>query len=262
MMMKKMKMAKKEDIVVYWSPGIFNIQESSWNALYSDPVPLFQDLLSLRKKDLKWDSNIFLCPAFNKTMKNTFIIKSTIDDEFDLPLNRLHEIENGPEEFIVDLGVESKVQLRRERKSAFSNFFDLAYNMGWILFCDEPLSVTFTAPHMPHYTPMEGAILVPGEMDVGQWFRPYILNYFVPSTTDKFKVEKNQPLMYININTDRNIILKRFTMNDELMSLSTEFSKFPRRYGRKIPLEDKYIWAKDTKMLSIVSREIKKNLID
>jgi hypothetical protein len=262
MMMKKIKMGKKEDIVVYWAPGIFNVQESSWNALYSDPTPLFQELLSIRDREVKWDANIFLCPAFNKTMKNTFIVKSTIDDEFNLPTTQLNMIESGQEEYIVDLDINSKVQLRRERKSVFSDFFDLAYNMGWILFCEEPLSVTFTAPHMPHYTPMEGAILVPGEMDIGKWFRPYLLDYFVPKTTTKFQVKAGQPLMYININTDRNIVLKRFTMNDTLTSMATEFSKFPRRYGRKLPLEDKYRWAKDTKMLSIVSREIKKNLID
>lgn len=243
-------------INVYWSNCIVP-EESSWSFLYREPEPLYNDFLKI-----KIDNPFFACPAIIDTMKNIYVIKSNIEDKFEFPDNYLKSI-NGPyggSEFLPTIG--NKISLISTRQSALMGYKDIKYNMSWIFFAEESLNMKVTAPYYPPKTPIDGAILQSGEYDIGQWFRPYNLGYFIPENAKHMSISVDDPLAYLEFKTDKNINFKRFNMTNQLVNIYSEFTQSPNRYGRRKSLIERYSMAKKANMTELVLAEIKKNLVE
>lgn len=249
------------EIIVYWAPATFIPSSQSWNFLYREPYPLFLDLVSMKSKD-KRDNNIFSCPVSNDFFKNIFSVKSNLAESFDFPEGFLKNAET-IQDFPYELGpINNKVSIQKVRESSYLNYVDIVYNMQWIFFSEEPLIARFTQPYYPAKSPCEGSLLSSGEFDIGRWFRKYNLNYHIPIDAKTFSIEVDDPLFYIELMTDKKVIFKRFNFTDSLYQLSNEFSQSPTRYGKFWPLSERYEMAKKSKVLDVVLKEIKNNLVD
>jgi hypothetical protein len=243
------------EINVYWSNCITS-EDSSWSFLYREPEPLYNDFLKL-----KIDNPFFACPANIDMMNNIYSIKSNLEDKFNFPENYLKSI-NGPygsSAYLPNIG--NKISLVSTRQSALKGYKDIKYNMSWIFFAEEFLSMKITAPYYPPKTPVDGAILQSGEYDIGQWFRPYNLGYFIPEDAKSMSISVDDPLVYLEFKTDKKINFKKFKMTNELVNIYQEFTESPPRYGKRKSLIERYSMAKKAKMNEIVLSEIKKNLV-
>lgn len=250
-----------KEITVYWSPAAFTLDESSWNMLYRPPESLLNNYIDIKSSDQK--DNIFSCPSSNNFLKNIFVVKSNLKDNFvfsDGQLKEINESFNGTKHPIQNLN--NKIDFSIIRKSPFIGYTSLKYNMEWMFFADEPVEARFTAPYYPPFSPIENSILTSGEFDIGQWFRPWTLEYVIPHSSNEFKIDVNDPIFYIEIMTDKKVKFKRFNLTKELKNIVYEFVQSTSRYGKFLPLYKRYEMAKNSKITDIVLKEIKNNLVD
>ena len=137
---------------------------------------------------------------------------------------------------------------------------NLSYNLAWFFFSEEDLTMRFSAPYFPASSPMKGARLASGSFDIGKWLRPVNLEYYVPLDVTEFSVEEDQPLAFVEFDTDRPVVLQRFNLNQRLANIVGEIVESDR-YGFLRSLQDRYNLFKKTRMRDIIIAEIKKNLV-
>lgn len=247
----------RDEIIVYWSPSNFYLDRESWNMLYPDPENLYNSIVQKAKKD----STIHKCPALRDLNKNIYSFHSAVDDIIDFPDGLLLQVDNvfGDRQ---PLPLNSKVSLKKTRQSQHDGYVNLSYNMTWVMFAEEPLIAKFTAPYYPSTTPVPGAMLASGKFDIGQWFRNMNLDYQVPLDAKRFEMHKGDPMFFVEFETDKKVVLKRFTMNSVLSSVLDDVSHSVDRYGKRMTLQERYQMFKQSRSRDIVLREIKTNLLD
>lgn len=249
------------DLIVYWSPGQFTSSDpSSWNQFYSPPTAVSDAVLAQRQKD-EANRVIFGCPAYVEGMSNLFEVRSVHEEHVEIP-----EVffTNPPTSFPVRVPVESTLAFEIARASSIQNHLDVAYNMSWLFFCEEPLLARFTSPYFPPKAPADGAILAMGEFDIGLWFRNFNLDYMIPNGSNNFDINIDDPLFYVQLYTNKKVVFKRFIHTDITQKLSEEFSQASNRRGKKmgIGFNKRYELSRKTMMPDLVLNEIKKNVVE
>lgn len=247
-----------DTITVYWTPIVNNT--GSWNMLYREPTLVVDDLLEIRNKEKQ--GSFFACPAGSAIFNNLYVVKSNLDDTFSFPEGFLDSLSDTSDNRIPLHQLGSKVGIHRNRATSLNGYKNLEYNMGWAFFADEPLLAKFTAPYMPTHSPTPGAILASGEFDIGQWLRPWHLDYFIPNQAGGMKFKIDDPLFYIEFKTDKKIIFKRFNRSPRIDDIMIESVQSPSRYGSRKTLSQRYSMAKKAKMQDIILNEIKNNIVD
>jgi hypothetical protein len=234
---------------IYWSPASFTLDEESWNMLYSDPKSILSDFYDKRNTDAKHRS-FLSCPAFKDKLKNVFMFNNIFDSEYSYKDN-----------FIESIG-QSAVGLYSQRQPSINTGPLLTYNMSWIFFSEEPVDCFFTSPYFHKTEYLSSGALVPGKFDIGSWFRPFNLEMQMYSSEGTIKFNKNDPLFYMDIDTNKKINFIRFNMNKKIHSLYQEAVQSPERYKRLMPLKERYSIFKNSKMKDIILNEIKKEVIE
>lgn len=247
-------MPTKDTITIYWAPSAFVDTDQNWNFLYSDPVSVLSELNAIRNKDAR---EMFSCPAYVNAMKNVFVFKNVfpnvigLDEEFFKPKTHYPFPHYGM----------SKILLNELRQSSLENYVNATYNMGWLLFSDEPVEARFTAPYFPNVSPAPGVMLSSGQFNIGEWYRDYLLDYHIPFGTKELVFDKDQHLFYLDIKTDKKVIFKRYNLSQQLNEISRECSGSPRNYESGKPLSYRYDIFKKTASPERVLSHIKNNLV-
>jgi hypothetical protein len=233
---------------IYWSPASFTLDEESWNMLYSDPKNILSDIYDKRNLDAKHRS-FLSCPAFKDKLKNVFMFDNIFDSEYYYKGS------------VVESIGQSAVGLYSQRQPSINMGPLLTYNMSWLFFSEEPVDCFFTSPYFHKSEYLASGALVPGKFNIGSWFRPFNLEMQMYSNEGNIKFNKNEPLFYMDIETNKKINFIRFNMNKKIYSLSQEAVRSPERYKRFMPLKERYRVFKNSKMRDIVLNEIKKEVI-
>lgn len=255
----------KDTVTVYWSPS-FAPNFPTLNMLYRTPTPVLNRLRNSQIKSLP--GTLFSCPATTSLFKNIF--------ELSLPINievYLTE-EDKKNEVLSPFGKDilngiAPIGLMKNRLSNLDGYFTCGIGgFGWIFFSEEPLVARFTPPYFPpSLYPAPGALLASGEFDIGNWYRPMNFEYHVPLDVDKLTFKSEEPVGYIEFKTEKEIIFKRYQMNNALYLLveevmsTTRYSKF---WGKKnyLPLLKRYELFKKSELNKQILNEIKKTLIE
>jgi len=234
---------------IYWSPASFILEEESWNMLYAEPKNILNSFYEKRNADAKYRS-FLSCPAFKDRLKNIFMFENIFDSEY-------HYKDN----FTESVG-QSAVGLYSQRKKSINSGPLLTYNMSWIFFSEEPVNCFFTSPYFHKAEYCSSGALVPGQFDIGSWFRPFNLEIQMHDNEGTIKFNKNEPLFYMDIDTNKKINFVRFNLNKKIYSLYQEAVQSPERYKKFMPLKERYNIFKSSKMNKIILNEIKKEIID
>lgn len=245
----------KEPIHVYWSPAQFLLDQESWNFVYQEPKSVSKDFYD----NLNKNTDSSRCPAARFFYRNVYSINSTIEDKFEFPPGMLEELYYS-DDIHIRLPVQSNVAIERTRYNEMQGHLNLSYNLGWFFFAEEDLTMKFSAPYFPASSPMKNARLASGSFDIGKWLRPVNLEYYVPLDVTEFVLEEDQPMAFVEFDTDRPIILERFTMNQRLANIVTEIVESDR-YSFLRNLQNRYKLFQKTKMRDIILAEIKDNLV-
>jgi len=247
-------MNEKETLTVYWAPAQFIAADESWNMLYSEP----ENILAKFMRDKKPGADMAMCPSVKGLMKNTFALSSNLNDQLivdPLVIAREPEKRNRP------LAGQSKISFFVERSTSFEGYANISYNLKWLFFSEEPVEMKLTAPYFPATALCEGALFSPGRMNVGLWYRALSLDWHIPLTTTEINIKEGQELAYVEFETDKKVILKRYTLSSALAHMAVESSRVPWIYEKNLPLAKRYEMAKKANVSQLVLNEIKKNLV-
>lgn len=200
-----------------------------------------------------------MCPATRATTKNTFAFSSMINDSHSFAPGVLTDMagENGE----MQIPSDGKLALIRPRKSSIENHINLMYNMSWLMFASEPLEVRVTAPYFPPSAPCPGALLSPGQFDIGRWYRAINLDYHIPVTTKRFEVAQDQELFYLEALTNKKVRFQRYELTDMLESYTRETTAAKFRFGTNLPLAKLYDLADRSSYRDRILGEIRRNLV-
>jgi hypothetical protein len=244
-----------DTVTVYWTPAFFKPEENSWSMAYSSPIHVLNEYRKIQN-EVEMTRSMFACPGTSGSLKNVYSVNQQFDDVFDLP----EYIDPNATKYWLD--VDSRLSVYVPRPSALKDHISLQYNMGWLMFADEPLIARFTAPYFPPKSPTNGAILSCGEFDIGSWYRPFNLDYHIPLSAKTMSFEKDDPLFYVEFKTDKKVEIKRYVLSERLYALSTESVNAPERYGAFKSLKERYSMSKSALIPEQVLTEIKKNLVE
>jgi hypothetical protein len=253
-------MQGQDFVTVYWTPGAYNIESTSWTQLYAEPKSLLSELNQKRNKENKntKGQNMFGCPSYVDAIKNVFTVNNIVESQINMPDYLTHNDLQYP----FDIDDIAPLRVKVLRPPSIDGTVNINYNMSWLLFADEPLVARFTAPYFPATSPAKDVILSAGEFDIGQWFRDFNLDYHVPNNTKVLSFKKDQPLFYMDFKTNKKIILKRFLLTQEIRNFADECANSRARYGSFFTLPERYRIAKESKMAEQVLSLIKKNLVE
>jgi hypothetical protein len=236
----------KDSINVYWSEN-YDINSPNWSFLYQKPTSLFSDLNKIKEKI---SDNFLTCPAVSNKFKKTLVFRNSLtssyvyDSESITPTSSNH----------------LSVVKGRDSSLNFGPIYRFANSI--CMFSEEPLSTFFTPPyfHKPEHTQYGSCI--PGEFDIGQWYRPYHFEVQMWDSSGEFKITENEPLYYVNFQTDKQINLYRFNNSQLLTNYYEACVGSTSLFGRGQSLISRYDRFKRVGLKEKILTEIKKNLIN
>jgi hypothetical protein len=249
-------MAKDEDpLTIYWSPfggGDYPVIRE-WNMMYPEPTNVFSDLM--RIKNLKSKDNSFMsCPAAVGRLKNMFVFKNGMNSEY--------EFDNtDPQNPWVRLTSKTGIAVKYTRQSAWNNGASLDFSMQHIFFAEEPVNAVFSPPFMHQAEYIKYATCVPATYDISKWFRPFVFEIQTWNPSGKLVLPEGDPLFYIEVFTDRKIVLKRFVLTQALQDYGQSCIKAKNQYDTHLPLVELYQKFTNSRMNDLILKEIKSNLL-
>lgn len=247
---------RMSEITIYWAPSHNDDDGNPYNMLYRTP----ESLLSFIHGEKTPAASQQQCPAMKDRLTNVFVLRSAIDEVFDFNPAVIEETQMHTERRVrYDVG--STVDVTKIRESNLNGYYPITYNMNWVFFASEPVKMKFTAPYYPAVSPVRGAVMATGEYDIGRWYRNATLDYHIPFGEYHFEIRKGDPLAFVEFETDKKIVFKRYEMNDTLLKYHYESVLSMERYGYNKPLEERYEMAEAAELPKMILSEIKKQAI-
>jgi hypothetical protein len=247
----------KEPLVIYWAPMESAEAEDygAWNMMYPDPKLLMHELMEKRNKEDKAPRGFLQCPAAANRFKHTYVFRNGMRSEIEF------DVTDSANPYIQSIG-KTGVNFRIDRPSAFTEGASFAFMQKYLFFAEEPVMGVFNTPmmHRPQYT--QYGTLIPGAYDISSWFRPMNVEIQTWDSRGRLILEDGEPLFYFEVLTDREIVMKRFTCNKNLIRYAESCADAPKWYGQNLPLAKRYDKFKQSKMNKVVLKEIKDNLVD
>ena len=240
----------KKPITVYWSPGV-----EYWNLLYPEPKTVIQNLIK-HKNNIKDDVNFFSCPAVTNKGKRTY--------SFEFPMSCGYEWDysNFDTRFFRPIKEkEPSLGFKELRPPTVFKSPQIAFQLSYLFFCEESLEASFTPPYFckPNYT--KHAVVGAGNMDIGQWFRPYAVEMTFWEEKGSINFKNGEPLLYVEFLTNRPVILKRFSPNEKILQYASACASASKEIEKRVPLIERYKRFNDSKMNKLIMKEIKENIV-
>jgi len=243
-------------IEVFWAPAPFKSTDQQFNFEYDAPVAVLNPFGKGQT-----NKEILACPAVRDTVRNLYAFKSPLGDRHKFPPGKLAELEEQAADNTYFRGEGGRISLIKIRRSGLHGYINLNYNISWVFHASEPLTMKTSAPHFPATTPAPGTYMVPGQLDVGRWFRQINLDYHVPVNAKEFYVQKNDPLMFMDFQTDRKIKFRRFIPTPELQQLALEFADSSVTH-RRSSMAERYEYARRSKMDLVAKKLIQDAVVE
>jgi len=193
------------------------------------------------------------CPAVSGKFKKTLVFKNSLDFSYEYDFKDNKEIIHPTSNYALTLF------FKRDKSINSGPIFDIA--LRYILFSDEPLNASFTSPyfHEPKYT--KYASVIPGEFNIGEWFRPYTGEVQTWKDNGNIVFEKDEPLFYVELKTEKEIQLKQFSMSDKLYDYANSCVDTTVMFGEGQTLLSRYKMFKNVGLREKILTEINKNLV-
>lgn len=220
-----------EPLTVYWTPGNFKFTDESWTYLYTYP---------------------------EQVEKNKFVFRSSIEDTFKLPMEEINKIQKGK----VHRGpieTEAMLAIYQPGRSDIKEHALIQYNMNWHFFTEESTIITTSLPK--EEAPVKNAIFEEQSLDAGLHYKQFGLRYNIPLSSNNFELKADSPIMYLTVDTDREIEFVRYNQSVELHNLAEEYYSLKARYGRATTDEELEARIKASGLNNIVMSYIRKNII-
>lgn len=209
---------------VYWA------QEPS-PLTYPEPIRLLTELQDNKPTGAD-DPTFWRCPVVTSTLSNIFTLRS--------PVSTGASISRSPDGSATVNSHGTVVDFRaRHQQSVIDRDSLMINNGGLLLFCKEEISVQWTSPYFSHALHLQYGALVPGSMNIGAWFRPLQLEFLLWKGVHDFELLRNEPLAYMQFDTDKRVNMVEFRMTQSILNIAAECVS-SSDVAPRVPLEDRY----------------------
>jgi hypothetical protein len=246
---------------VYWSPHLSLNVYGINNINYQEPVNLITSMTAQRNK--KANGAVFYsCPAYLEGFKNSFVIENPFDFDFTFPyqmetvLNAqapLPALDKKTNQFLEGWA--------NTRPPARTDSLSIDISIAWIFFCEDDLVMKTTPPYLHQTEYGKTALYIPGEFNIGSWFRPVDMALQMWPGERDFKSPVGDPLLYVHFETEEKVQLKRFYMTQEIYDISGACVKY-KNFSPKSSLPKVYNLFKGAKLDKALIKLIKESVID
>lgn len=242
----------KKPIVVYWSPYVDDASEPDWSFLYPKPTTLFKD--HFKNKDPESTNHLFMCPASATKMKKTIVFNS--------PMSFGYNYDFSGDKQELSISGRTGLLMYQARPRMLTSGPNFKIGLGYSFFASESLEVSFTSPFFHKTKYMESCSTIPGNFDIGNWYRPYSIE--IQTWSDKGNIEfvEGEPLFYAEFKTDRPVIIKRYKNTESLTKFSHACMETPQMFGLNQTLKKKYEQFRSVGLREKILHEITQNLYE
>jgi len=241
-------MSNKDELVVYWANfgSLDRLQRT--NLITEPPVRIMQTFH--KESGSTTDSASYkACAGAKNLYQNTFVIKSP----FDVNAKLVGQYPN--------VMVQESFNLISMRNPTYENSHSIDYDYHWIFFSEESVEIVQTPPYMHQTKASAYGIQASGSYDISQWFRSINATYNLHPAVDEFKVDKDEPIFYVDFRTKKRVVLKQFDLTEDLHSLAFAAAELKQFFPFE-SLETLYNRFTRSNRHKKVMQEIRKNLLD
>jgi hypothetical protein len=235
-------------VTVYWANVVG--ENGDWSIIFEEPKSLIHELSTNKNKN-NADDNFLRCPAITDLAKNLFVIKSPINSSASFIIKNekvSKQMNGGSGQWLVN----RPPSLNNQLLACFSNQI--------IFFAEEPMDMMLSDPYFSNAHHKSWGSIVPGIYNCGSWFRPINLEFNVWSGITDVSLKENEPIAYIKFFTNKNVVFKRFTMTEDLLS-TAKICSSAGWWEPKIPLIKRYSRFKNSKRDKFIISKIKENIL-
>jgi hypothetical protein len=213
--------------------------------LFQQPDPLLQLIAKDRNKNNKYE-NYIDCPAFQNSVKNTFVVRNAIDSSIQINSN----------------GVTNNCEAANFwlRKANSRNLGVVNYHLNYIFF-SEDLEIS-TMPAYLHDTDFQTKLTyIPGSYNIGGWFRPVEGAFEMKQDSIDLQLSNGDPMYYIKFHTEDKIKFIRFEFTPKLYQMSMGCMNYKKL---KLHSSLKFLYNLFHKTLAnkAIMKEIKGNIVE
>jgi hypothetical protein len=205
------------------------------------------------KKNLHDSSDPLLrinqCPFFNKTILNTFSLKSIYDYSFKIIDDSVFS-ENFDQNFF-----EKHVGVRSIEKKFFS------FSQKYVFFTEEKSLIANLSqfPFLEDNNITERCIVLGGKIDIGKYFRETDMAFFLKEKFNEFVIKNDEIFAYVTFETNEKINFKRFDCSPKLSNYLLKSKKSNKNkkafYTDVDSFYNNFLYKKN------IIKEIKQNLV-
>jgi hypothetical protein len=246
---------------VYWSPHLSLNVYGINNIHYQEPLNLIPYMAA--EKNKKTNGPVFYsCPAYLEGFKNSFVIENPFDFDFTFPYTMDTVLNANAPLPALDKKTDTFIEgWANTRPPARTDSLSIDISIAWIFFCEEDLIMRTTPPFLHKTEYGKTTLYIPGEFNIGSWFRPVDMALQMwPGETD-FKSPVGEPLLYVHFDTEEKVQLKRFYMTPEIYEISGACVKY-KLFSPKSSLSKVYNIFKGAKLDKVLAKLIKEAAID
>jgi hypothetical protein len=247
----------KKPIIVYWSPEAVLEREHQQILLDIKPKSLMLDIQKRRAinpnnpknaQSYQFGTGYHQCSALHELIDNTYVVKSPFDASITLD-------ETGS---VIQSG--ERFGWFADRSGSIQNAFCVDFDLSYYFFCEEQLEVSITPPYMHQTNQPEYGFISSVKWDISSWFRGFILIYQLWEGKNKVYFYENEPLAYLHFHTDRRIIFKEFSLNEEILNIANACGKHKFIMNFE-PMAKLYKRFNQTSIKKRLTKAIKDNII-
>lgn len=213
---------------------------------------------NFRKINSRTNENFFQCPATKDFFNNIYLTKTLEDINIEITDEIVETFH------LKNLGkykkIGNEIMFHPSRPSNLNGYFSGRLSQYYYLISEESLMFRLTAPYYPSCSPAPYSIFSSGKFDIGKWNRPIPLEYHFRNDTKNINFKKDDPLVFFEFETEKQIIFKKFAINPNILSILAEMSNIVKISPLK-ELENRYEMSKRMKIMDRLILEINKNLI-
>ena len=213
-----------------------------------------ESVTSLFYKDRKYDKaypdiNMHHCPSFNGHLHNMFALKSLYSYRFNVNGNNISSSDYDQDFF------SRHVNIKSIEKKLFS------FNQSFVFFTDvDSLPTTLSLPpYLENNNITTRCTILPGELDIGKWFRNTDMAFYLKEPYNEFCIEEGEVFAYMKFHTDKKINFIQYRQTDKLNSLLLDTIR-SKNNKKKIFSIDRFYSLFSTK--KIILKEIKENILE
>lgn len=236
-------------LVVYWCTNAALEKSATFALLDLEPKPVLPDVM---RHTVEPPQTYRQCTGLKKGAVNLFYLNYPVDFHLEWTFN------NDTQEPVVT-GANSDWVLPRWNTYKERLAFDL--DLGWLFFAEQPLILKQTPPYAHQTEAVKYGLPAMGALDVGRWFRSVSPAWTLYEGVREFHMPRQEPAMYVEFYTERNIIFKQFLPTERLKSIWWACSQQPL-FMPRISLENRYALFSKANMRKMVLKEIRANLLD